>query len=767
LLDETDDAGTAEGGADTDDDEALLRKLKRWERQARQHWSTWREEARQAYDFVSGKQWSADDKALLLDQMRQPVTFNRIAPMVDAVTGAEILNRQEVRYSPREQGDVQVNELITAADEWARNLADTEDEESDAFADVVICGMAWTETRMDYAEDPEGRILDDRVDPLEMLADPQAKKRCLADARYFIRSRWRNKTDLKSAWRAKIKDASGLGGAGSTEDDIGMGHTGPRDDYEREDANPVEPTNKNQVWIRHYQWFDKVEMYRIADEATGQAIVVDKTKLKEIAKMLLEHGIKPPEHVKIEQNKYKQAIVAGDVILEQGDIECGAFTFKCITGKRDRNANTFYGVVRAMVDPQMWGNKFFVQIMHILNTAAKGGLMYEAGSFANPRKALEDWAKPDAAIELQRGALSGQKASVQERQPAIFPVGLDKMMEFALNNLPQTSGINLEMLGLVERDQPGVLEAQRKKAGYAILAVFFDSLRRYRKMKGRVRLFFIQHYISDGRLIKIKGKDNTEQYVPLVKQSDTATYDVIVDDAPMSPNQKEMTWQMMSQMMPMLAKLNVPPEVWAIMLEYSPLPSGVSQKINQVIMQAAQEPPPPDPDIVKAQTQAQSKQLELQQKAEAQQQQAALDQQKAEREFQLEQAKMANELEVEKTKLAIEVEKSRQELAAMQEKHNMEMVHEQHKMAMTHEEHQQSLAFEDERSRRELAFQDRQQTNDLAFQDRKSQRDAASKTEQAKIAASAKPAPAEQPKQRRRVSIKRDPSGRMSEIVEH
>ena len=61
------------------------------------------------------------------------------------------------------------------------------------------------------------------------------------------------------------------------------------------------------------------------------------------------------------------------MFLETGPIEAGSFRFKCITGKRDRNANTFYGVVRAMVDPQLWGNKFFVQIMHILNTPPKAG----------------------------------------------------------------------------------------------------------------------------------------------------------------------------------------------------------------------------------------------------------------------------------------------------------------------------------------------------------------------------------------------------------
>src|SRR5262245_34831591 len=144
----------------------------RWERLARDHWSTWREEARQAYAYVAGDQWSSDDKAALIEQMRQPVTFNRVAPMVDAVTGAEILNRQEVRYLPRELGDVQVNEIITAADEWARELSDTEDEESDAFADLVTCGLGYTDTLMEYHTDPEGRIVDERIDPLEMWPVP-------------------------------------------------------------------------------------------------------------------------------------------------------------------------------------------------------------------------------------------------------------------------------------------------------------------------------------------------------------------------------------------------------------------------------------------------------------------------------------------------------------------------------------------------------------------------------------------------------------------
>jgi hypothetical protein len=749
-----DDTGEAAPRKDAgDDDEGLLRRLKRWEKLARKHWSSWRDEARLCYDFVAGHQWSAEDKTELISQMRQPVTFNRIAPMVDAVTGAEILNRQEVRYMPREQGDVQVNEIITAADEWARELADTEDEESDAFADTVICGMGWSETRMDYSEDPEGRIIDDRIDPFEMWSDPNARKRCLADAHYLIRGRWRDKTDLPKKWRDKLpsgnEEKPGL-------EEPDKGWTGPRDDYERprdQGANEggESQASKRRVWIRHIQWYDKEQAYRVADPTSGQMITVDKQRLKMMGQMFLGQGQRPPQAVKIEQSKYYEAFIAGNVMLETGPIEANSFTFKCITGKRDRNTNTFYGVVRAMIDPQMWGNKFFVQIMHILNTSAKGGLLYEEDSFKDPRKALEDWSKPDAAIELKRGALAGPNPKVKERTPQVFPAGTEKMMEFALGNMPQTSGINLEMLGLVEREQAGVLENTRKKAGYAILAVFFDSLRRYRKMKGRLRLYFIQNYISDGRLIRIKGKDSTQRYVPLVRQKDTATYDVIVDDAPMSPNQKEAVWGMMVQMMPMLSKLNVPPQVWSIMLEYSPLPSSVSGKINQVLTQQAQQPPPPDPEMVKAQAQL-----------EADKQQAALDAQSQQQTMQMEQ-------EQARQGAALDLQKSQAELVIKREEHEMEMrkleqqlLVDREKASLDLQAKQAGIALEREKAQLGLQAEGVKHAQSLEFERERHGMEVKS----AKDLAEVKKAGTDEPKKPRKMvaTVKRNAEGRLESL---
>ena len=120
-------------------------------------------------------------------------------------------------------------------------------------------------------------------------------------------------------------------------------------------------------------------------------------------------------------------------------------------------------------------------------------------------------------------------------------------------------------------------------------------------MQGRVLLEYINKYISDGRLIRIKG-DAGMQYIPLVRQPGAIKYDIVVDEAPMSQNQKEAVWGMLVQMLPILKEMPIAPDVIAKMIEYSPLPSSLSAQISKAIS----EPKPPDP------MQQQAAQLQMQ-----------------------------------------------------------------------------------------------------------------------------------------------------------
>src|SRR5574343_1132373 len=119
------------------DEEGLVKLVKECRSLATSNQAEWRDEARENYDMVSGKQWAEEDAAKLLAEDRVPAVFNRLGTIIDAVSGSEVNNRQEVRYIPREMGDVAPNEILTGASQWVRDNCDAEDEESDAFVDVL------------------------------------------------------------------------------------------------------------------------------------------------------------------------------------------------------------------------------------------------------------------------------------------------------------------------------------------------------------------------------------------------------------------------------------------------------------------------------------------------------------------------------------------------------------------------------------------------------------------------------------------------------
>lgn len=579
------------------DDDRLLRMFRTWDRAIADVWSPWREEAKLAYSMVAGEQWDKDAVADLEEQGIAPITWNRIQPLVDAVSGAQIQNRHEVKFYPREVGDVGVSEVLTSAAEWLADEGDYEDEETDAFYDCLVTGLGWTEMRMDYEESEDGEIKKDRVDPLEMAADASAKKRNLADARYIRRVRSFTKEEFKERWPEWAEES--LGGFDPLED-VSVHHTSAEDDYL--DDRKDEVRRSGDVVVKEYQWYELEPYYKVSDPLTGKIAKLDEEQFERTEANMQRNGM-ALEGVKLKRRVFYRAFCAGGKILEQERMDVEAFTYHCITGKRDRNMGTFYGIVRSMVDPQRWANKWMTQILVIINKNAKGGVMVEADAVEDLREFEEDWAAPDAVSVVKTGALS--RGAIQPKVAPPYPQGLDRMIQMAISSIRDVTGINQELLGMADKNQPGILEAQRKEAGYAMLSMFFDSLRRYRKISGRSLLTFIRKYISDGRLVRILGNEGGVKYVPLVYDPDVEDYDVIVDEAPSGPNQKDKVWTMFVQMMPMLQRMQIPPQMWAEMIRYSPLPESVGNKFIQIIT----APPPPEAQQAQAESAAMQKAL--------------------------------------------------------------------------------------------------------------------------------------------------------------
>lgn len=546
----------------------------------REHANRWRKGARDDYAFVAGEQWEPEDKALLEDQQRPTVTFNYSEKMIDAVSGSEVNNRQEVTYKPRGIEDGPAVDIYTQASRWVRDECNAEDEETDAFRDMLITGMGWSETRMDYTEVPDGMPIVSRIDPCEMLWDPAASKPCLSDRRWDAWEVWMDNDVIKNRWPRSFVFPSP---DGDNSDPGTEWHVQPGNRYNEDVNGPGDGDRESdkhveQSLVYAYECFEIEPYFRVAD-GKGGLVSIESSEMSNIRDQLDQFGIK---YVRQERKVYYYAFLADDKILEWGKADCQhGFTRTCMTGKRDRNKNQWYGLTRVMKDPQRWANKWLAQIMHIINSNAKGGLIAEAGAFVDPKKAEMEWANPDSVTLLNEGGIE----KIKEKTMAQYPAGLASLMEFALNSLPQVTGINLEALGLANRDQANVLEQSRKQAAYGLLAPIFAALKQYRKLQGKVMLYYIREYISDGRLMRVTGP-GYESYLPLTKAPDFVEFDIIVDQSPVAPDVKQATWEALMQIVPPMIKagMPLPPDL----LTYAPLPTPLIMKWQAFIQQAQQ-----------------------------------------------------------------------------------------------------------------------------------------------------------------------------------
>ncbi len=600
-----------------------------WQRRfnmARNAQSAWREEARDAFDFYSGQQWTMEEQNILDEQGKPALSFNRAATIIDLIAGSEVNNRQEIRYLPRSLEDTGEADVMTAAAKYFREQSDTEDEESTAFHDMLIGGMGWTEKFLDYETDLDGMIRDEKRDPLAMYWDPSAEKDNLEDRRWQIYVKSVTRQEFIDNWgEDKLSEVAGATEAFNSFDSEVTAQS--RRDYEIGGLG-FDPETGN-INIAQCQWYELETVYRVVNPETGQIEKLSPEKMGKIRKFLDELNL---PYVKMRQRHYYQCFIAGDVELDNGDCPTQqGFSFSCMTAKRDRNARCWYGMVRLMRDPQRWGNKWLSQVLHILNTNTKGGVIIETTAVDDQEDVEDRWSASDSVIWVNEGGTG----KITPKPQTAMPQGFEKLSEFAMNSLPFVTGVSPDMMGLAQRDQPAVLEAQRKQSGMTVLAPLFNSLRRYRKVQGRLMLEMIQKYVSDGRMIRIVGNEGA-RYVPLTKKPGTMTYDCIVDDAPTSMNVKDKVWMIMSQAAPFLAKMGlpIPPEV----LDYVDLPATLVDKWKQAIQRQSQMPPKgANPaDVAKAQ------QLQQQTQLDAQQHQADMQDQQQERqhEAQIQQMKL-------------------------------------------------------------------------------------------------------------------------------
>ena len=560
----------------------------------------WRQETNEAFDFVAGRQWAREDEENLNSQNRPIITFNRVEPMIRSICGVEINNRQELHYDPNLPEDNDIAAVPNTAAKIILNRGKFPKQESAAFFNTLVCGMGWIDHYMEYDRNPDGDLRASSEDPLEFYWDPSSKEENLQDASWIGQMKRISKVKGEEMFPGKDLASKTFGQISDENASIeSVARLNPPDIY---NGIPISKSIEDwgDVSIYRYQYYMMETIYRMPgppqqDGTPGDPVDFktgdDITRFQEIQATMKEAGTpleKGVHYLEQRQRVYYHAFISGEEVIKHERLPSQTgFTTKCITGLRDRNRNTWYGVLRSMRDPTRYANKFFSWQVYAFLTSNKGGVTAEESAFGNMKEDSfkADYAKPGHFLKVADGAISGGKIHFDE--PGQYPT-LTSELGFALQSLPAVTGLNLEFLGTAERDQPGVLEQQRKMASMTILAPSFASLREYRLESAELTMEYMREYYSTPRLQKMVGKE----LAPLVQQfkdRDVLHYDLLLDDAPESPSVKSAVYSFYVEWMrqdPTNAS-----KFADLFLSYSSLPGPLSDAITKRI-QAMGQPTP-------------------------------------------------------------------------------------------------------------------------------------------------------------------------------
>lgn len=527
----------------------------------RENTAKWRCVAKKDYALYHGNQWDEEDIEALRCAGRPYLTFNQVMPLINAVIGSEINNRRVTKFVPRTLGDVKSNEMLTSVGNWFREEANGEKVDTNVFKDSLITGMGWSEVTLDYTTKVNGRPSIKRLDPFKMVWDSYASADNLKDAKYLFYATTLPIDQLEAMFPDEDKEEFLY-----RDDELGQ-ETEDDDMYSSERKDDM--GGLGTIIEARYKRTEPAVTY--VDPYSGEEITASPKEYKEAAALYEAAAGLPLAGIRHSRTVVRRAFLGASKILGEEDEPLapeGSFGWTCVTGFYDNTNKMYYGLVKALRDPQMCINKFFSEAVYTFNAQSKGGVMVEEDAVRDINEFAATYNMIGEVTVLRNGGLQriGQKP-VAPLNPAMA-----QLLNFSTGQISQVTGISQEFLGTRDVNQPGILEAHRKQSSLNILAPLFDNLKAYRKAQGEIILHLIQRYLSDGRLVRIAGEDK-QQYVPLIRDNVAdLEYDIIIDDEPLALNDSERNLQIITQFMPMIQPY-MTPEVALQIMRYSPLPS--------------------------------------------------------------------------------------------------------------------------------------------------------------------------------------------------
>lgn len=532
-----------------------------------------------AYSFYEGdlcditKEYALDDKKIM-------VKINKVKPLVSSIVGFMAQNRREASYSAKvidSTAQKYYSSYSNTVKNYIRENGNFDQAETRQDRDMVVCGYGATETAMSYGDgyatrNDNGEVIMVNIDAQTVLWDPSARAPNLLDARFVAYPREYSLDDALNLFDSSTKDDFEYDGNDESQGDFKPIKNGGIYDRERISENYEMGQSEDNIKVWFYQWYDIVQLYRAENplkilvnpisrqaaydlmleiqaenendidsgfqfKADDDVIVFDE-KIRARLKELL--GNKFLQDFKFNKKIYRTAIISGKkVFTKYTNISQEGFTVKFKTGDWNPISKVWVGIVNQMMEPVQYFNKALTELMFIIASNSKGGWFVEDDATDDMKNFNDTVSKTNGVTVLNSGALGAGK--VQSKATALIPTGYESIVEFSDRALIDASGIDRAFLGSVDSGmETAMLNRQRIKQVISVLACYFDAITLYSKEHARLMLDFMRVFVENnqGTLFRIVGEKGAKEYIELSKDRLAAEYDVDINEAPETVDEK-------------------------------------------------------------------------------------------------------------------------------------------------------------------------------------------------------------------------------------
>jgi len=604
------------------------------------------------WSFYNADQMTYTDTIQFADtygrKRRAMVNFNEVQPNVDAVAGFMCQNRRQATAIARlnkNQGQQLYSKNCNALLEYHRGNTNADQLESDQDLEMLVCGYGAIDTEISYdignaTTMPNGEIIKNNLDTSCVYWDPLSKDKNMIKARWA--GYWQD-FELKDALRlfqnSEVEDFQEVG----TEDQSNTGYVfnpygGVYDKIKMDNTVEWASPEAEMVRVFNHQWFEyetfyKAEnpLYTATDPMDAMYIklrldfIQSKIKLPgdtkrddiyafdptaetftfdESTKRLLvkEFGqmINP---ISFTRKVFYTAVISGKHVFTWfKSVSQSGMSIKFKTGNWNVAKQRWEGMVNVLMEPQKYKNKALTEMMFTIAANSKGGVMIEEDVTDDVADFESKWAKTDAVMVVKSGGISGGK--IQQKAVAALPTGLESVISFADQALAK-NGVDPSFMGDISReDQSGVLYKRRIRQVISRFARYFDSITLYQKEDCRLLLDLLPIWVENNRgaTVRMVGEDGSDEYFTLMEDKLAPEYDVDIQEASLSSDEKAETATMLSQAGFNLLTVGQVPQGMSFIaesLQFYRLDGDVRERLSKALQ------PPENPQIVQMQQELQ------------------------------------------------------------------------------------------------------------------------------------------------------------------